>query len=105
MGYRSRIAKRKLTISKINRKKRLQFAKDYITKRSDFWDTVLFSDETKFNIFKNDGPISVGDSHKTELNPKNMQDTVKHGDGGVMVWSCISSNGVGEPIFIKDHKF
>ena len=39
--------------------KRLQFAKDYITKRTDFWDTVLFSDESKFNIFKNSGPISV----------------------------------------------
>lgn len=44
----------------------------------------------------------------TVLNPKNLRGTVKH-DGNVMVWSCISSRGVGKLVFIEDmmdkHKY
>ena len=32
---------------------------------------------------------------RTELNPNNVQGSVKHGGGGVMVWDCMSSTGVG----------
>ncbi|CAK9827571.1 Transposable element Tcb2 transposase [Anthophora retusa] len=101
-GYRSRVARRKPTISKINQEKRLKFANDYITKENDFWSTVLFSDESKFNIFQNDGRTLVWRRSNTELDPKNVQNTVKHGGGGVMVWGCMSSSGVGELVFIDN---
>ena len=38
------------------------------------------------NIFQ------CGNSQK-QLNPKNVQDTVKHGGGGVMIWGCMSKWG------------
>ncbi len=31
----------------------------------------------------------------------NLYATVKHGDGGVMVWGCFSGNGVGNLVFIE----
>ncbi|KAH8321097.1 hypothetical protein KR074_004411, partial [Drosophila pseudoananassae] len=30
-----------------------------------------------------------------------MAPTVKHGGGGVMVWGCMSSAGVGELVFVE----
>ena len=32
-----------------------------------------------------------------------MQATVKHGRGKVMVWGCMSSNGIGELVFIDEY--
>lgn len=36
----------------------------------------------------------------TELEKINLAATVKHGDGGVIVWGCMSAAGVGELVFI-----
>ena len=36
----------------------------------------------------------------TELETSNLQATVKHGGGGVMVWGCMAASGVGELVFI-----
>jgi len=43
----------------------------------------------------------------TEMNPKHLRPTVKHGGGGVLVWGCMSASGVGNLHFIDgimDHK-
>jgi hypothetical protein len=37
----------------------MEFARAYVNKPIDFWKTVLFSDESKFNIFGSDGPQYV----------------------------------------------
>lgn len=98
--YRSRVARRKPLISKANQTKRLAYAKEYISKPRDFWDSVLFSDESKFNIFQSDGRQTVWRKPNTELQKKNLAATVKHGGGGVIVWGCMSAAGVGELEFI-----
>lgn len=99
-GYSSRIARKKPLISKVNKTKRLNFAKEYINKTEDFWDGVLFSDESKFNIFQSDGRIRVWRKPNTELEKNNVVRTVKHGGGGVMVWGCMAASGVGNLVFI-----
>jgi hypothetical protein len=43
-------------INERNRRKRLEFARAYVNKPIDFCKTVLFSDESKFNIFGSGGP-------------------------------------------------
>ena len=45
------IPQKKPFISKINKQKRLNFAKKYVNKDKNFWKRVIFSDESKFNIF------------------------------------------------------
>lgn len=99
-NYSSRVARRKPLISKANQTKRLAYAKEYISKPRDFWDSVLFSDESKFNIFQSDGRQTVWRKPNTELQKKNLAATVKHGGGGVIVWGCMSAAGVGELEFI-----
>ena len=84
-GYRSGVARRKPFISKINKKKRLEFAKQYINVNPDFENNVIFSDESKFNIYESDGCKKIWRKPNTELETKNLKSTVKHGSESVMV--------------------
>ncbi|GFV49360.1 transposable element Tc1 transposase [Trichonephila clavipes] len=99
-GYSSRVARKKPFISLQNQKKRLEFAKTHQLKTGNFWKKVIFSDESKLNIFGNDGRRPVWRKPNIALDPKNLRPTVKHGGGSVMVWGCMTPNGVGNLIFI-----
>ncbi|GFX80797.1 transposable element Tc1 transposase [Trichonephila clavipes] len=83
-GYSSRVARKKHFISLQNQKKRLEFAKAHQLKTDKFWKKVIFSDESKFNIFGSDGRRTVWRKPNTALDPKNLHPTVKHGGGSVM---------------------
>ncbi|GFW75649.1 transposable element Tc1 transposase [Trichonephila clavipes] len=83
-GYSSRVARKKPFISLQNQKKRLEFAKAHQLKTDNFWKKVIFSDESKFNIFGSDGHRTVWRKPNTALDQKNLRPTVKHGGGSVM---------------------
>ncbi len=77
----------------IHKKARKQFAEDKQTKDMDYWNHVLWSDETKINLFGSDGVKRVwwqpGEEYKDKC--------VKHGGGGsVIVWHCMSAAGTGD---------
>lgn len=95
-GLDSRIQRKKPYISKINKKKRLDFAKKYVSKDSKFWDSVLWSDESKFELFGSKKRKRVWRRSGEALKQANILQTVKHGGGNVMVWGCFASKGVGE---------
>jgi len=54
-GLYGRIAKKKPLLSIKNVKKRLQFAREHIQKGPNFWNMIVWSDESKFNVFGSDG--------------------------------------------------
>ncbi|GFV41126.1 transposable element Tc1 transposase [Trichonephila clavipes] len=62
--------------------------------------TLIFSDESKFNIYSSDGQYKVWRQVGKELDPKSTIKTVKYGDGSVLVWGSMSAGGVGELAFI-----
>ncbi|GFT08590.1 transposable element Tc1 transposase [Trichonephila clavipes] len=99
-GYNGRVARKKPLIGKRNRVKRLKFAKEHILKPQQFWNEVIFSDESKFNIFGSDGRRMVSRKPNTSHHPKHTIPTVKHGGGSVMVWGCMAMSGVGKLVFI-----
>lgn len=99
-GYSSRIARCKPFISQVNQKKRLDFAEKFILYDESYWDDVIFTDESKFNVFGSDGKIKVWRQPNTALEKKHLNVTVKHGGGHVMVWGCFSKKGVGQLAFI-----
>jgi transposase len=106
-GYHGRVARKKFWVSNVNRQKRLDFAKKHRFKKEDFWNQVIFSDESKYNIFGSDGRRMVWRKKNTEMQPQNLVPTVKHGGGSVMVWGCMSAAGVGKLHIIEgimDHK-
>lgn len=75
---------------------RLNFAKKYINESEEFWHKVIWSDETKIEIFGRNMNTSVWRKKNNELKPKNTIPTVKYGGGNLMIWGCFSFNGVGE---------
>ncbi len=76
----------------MHKKARKQFAEDKQTKDMDYWNHVLWSDETKINLFGSDGVKRVWRQPGEEL---------KDSGGSVMVWDCMSAAGIGELQFIE----
>ena len=50
-GVHGRIARRKPLLSKKNIAARLKFAKEHIDDPQDFWNNVLWTDESKVELF------------------------------------------------------
>ncbi|GFT07883.1 transposable element Tc1 transposase [Trichonephila clavipes] len=88
-----RKARQKPFISKRNQKVRREFAKEHENKDFSYWKQVLFTDESKFNIFGSDGKPYVWRKSNEELRRQNLKPTVKHGGGSVMVWGSFSAAG------------
>ncbi|GFW74525.1 putative transposase rhodnius neglectus [Trichonephila clavipes] len=57
VGLKARTPRKKPYISEVNRKRRLEFAMKCKNKPMDFWKKVIFSDESKSEIFT---PPSIG---------------------------------------------
>lgn len=86
---------KKPLISKKNKQARIQFARDHINWTNINWNSVLFSDESKFMIFGSDGIKFVRRPVGKRFDPKYQLPTVKHGGGSIMVWGCFSKSGPG----------
>lgn len=100
-NYHARSCRKKPFISARNKSKRLQYATEHVKKNQAFWNNVIFSDESKYNIHGSDGRQKVWRKPNTELNIENVNATVKHGGGSVMVWGCMSAAGIGKLSFIE----
>ena len=74
--YNSTVNRRKF-IERI-RKLCLDFEKPMVDKDISFWKSVIFVDESKFNIFGTNGRITVWRKPNEELNPKNLLPAVKY---------------------------
>lgn len=106
-GFNGRVSRKKPYVNALNRKRRVQFARNHENHDYNFWKPFIFADESKYNIFGSDGRTMVWRKTNDELNPLNIRGTVKFGGGSVMVWGCMSYYGVGPLVFIEsimDHK-
>ncbi len=83
----------------MHKKARNQFAEDKQTKDMDYWNHVMWSDETNINVFGSDDVKCVWQQPGEEYKYKCVLPTVKH--VGVMVWGCMSAAGAGELQFIE----
>jgi len=76
----------KKPLSKKNRKARLEFAIEHINWTVTDRSKILWSDESKFNLFGNDSRSNVRPIGQ-RFNVKYLKLTVKFGGGNVMVWA------------------
>ena len=89
---------KKSFVSAKNRRARLKFAKEHLNWTANQWSKIIWSDESKFNMFGSDGIKYVQHPIGLRNDVKYQVPTVKHGSGSVMVWSCFSRDRVG-PIY------
>ena len=101
MGYNSRIAVHKPLLSNKNIKDRLAWAKKKGDWSLEDWKKVVWSDESRFTLFQNDGRIRVWRLPNERYKVDCVVPTVKHGGGGVMVWACFTWNELGPLIRLE----
>jgi transposase len=94
-GYHSRVAARKPLISAKNRRDRMQWCKRHKEWTDEQWKKVIWSDESRFTLFRSDGRIRVWRLPKEKYDVDCVVPTVKHGGGGVMVWGCFTWESLG----------
>jgi transposase len=92
---KSCFAKKRPMISTTNKTKRLLFARNHINKPLEFWKHVIWSDESKFELFNKKRRLRVWRKSDEGLQDRHLQPTMKHGGGNIMVWGCFSWFGVG----------
>ncbi len=73
--------RRKPLLKMMHKKARKQFAEDKQTKDMDYWNHVLWSDETKINLFGSDSVKHVWRQPGEEYKDQCVLPTGKHGGG------------------------
>ena len=94
-------------LSPRHNKARKKFGKDNLQWEEDKWSKVLWSDESRYCLFRTDGKGYVRRPEKMAMHPRYTRPTVKFGGGSIMVWGCFSRAGVGDLVLVKgnmDHK-
>ncbi|RHY49393.1 hypothetical protein DYB28_004948 [Aphanomyces astaci] len=85
-GLHGRVARKKPYLSKANKKKRLDYAKNYQHWTYDDWKKVLFTDESPFNSTGSSGRVYVWRRPGEEFNEACIVPTFKSGRQSVIVW-------------------
>lgn len=96
-----RVAVRKPLLRPQNKKKRMQWALAHRDWTEEDFKKVLWTDESKFELFGSKRRIYVRRNAQEKMMPDCVVPTVKHGGGSVMVWGCFSSQGTGDLIKIE----
>jgi hypothetical protein len=88
-------------LSKKHKDRHLKWAKAHQHWTANDWKTVIFSDESKFNLFGSDGCRWCWRKPGEQFDERYVRKEVKHGGGNVMVWGCITTEGLGRLVRIQ----
>lgn len=95
MGFVARVKKKKPMLSAKHRKARLDWARKHSKWTSDDWKHVIWSDEAPFMIVNSEGKEYVWEKPSPVISESVVKPTKKFGGGKVMIWGCITWEGVG----------
>lgn len=82
-------------ITKSQQRRWVDWAEKHCYWTKEDWLAVVFSDESKFNLFGSDGREWCWRKPREGLDPRYTKKNVAHGGGHIMVWGCITRHGVG----------
>lgn len=94
-GLKSCSARKVPLLKPTHVKARLKFANDHLDDPEEEWEKVMWSDETKIELFGLNSTRRVWRKKNDEYKPKNTIPTVKHGGGNIILWGCFSAKGTG----------
>ncbi|KAK3557136.1 hypothetical protein QTP70_024724 [Hemibagrus guttatus] len=101
-GLKSCSARRVPLLKPVHVRARLKFAREHLDDPEEDWENVIWSDETKIELFGKNSTCRVWRRKNAELHPKNTIPTLKHGGGNIMLWGCFSAKGPGRLIRVKE---
>lgn len=97
---KSRVKRLKPLLKPEHKKARRKFTRVMMTKPFSYWESTIFTDESKYNLFGPDGnkkcwvfPDAINLDHQ-------VRQRIKFGGGSVMVYGAITFKGVGKLAFI-----
>lgn len=88
-------------LTKKHLKSRLVFAKTHVDFPNSFFSKILWTDETKIELFGHMDVAYVWRKKDEAHNPKNTIPTVKHGGGNLMFWGSFSASGPGSLVKVN----
>ncbi len=77
-GLKSYSARRVPLLKPVHVQARLKFAREHLDDPEEDWKNVIWSDETKIELFGKNSTCRVWRRKNAELHPKNIIPTVKH---------------------------
>ncbi len=92
-GLYGRVARRKPLLSTRNMKARMEFVKKHLKDSKMVTNNILWSDESKIELFGLNSKQYVWRKPGTAHHLSNTVPTVKHGGGSIMLWGCFQLQG------------
>jgi transposase len=90
IGLKGYVWQRKPFLSPAHKKTCKWWAEHAANWSSKEWNGIVFSDESKFNLFGSDGRQYCKRKQEEEFLSRNVQKKIKYGRGSIMVWGCIT---------------
>ena len=94
-GLRAVTKKKKPRLSSRQKRLRMEFAQRHKEWTLEDWKRVIWSDETKIHRMGSGGRNWVWKRPGGEVKEQHIKKTVKHGGGNLMMWGCMTAQGVG----------
>ncbi|KAG1039111.1 hypothetical protein G6F43_012576 [Rhizopus delemar] len=101
-GLGAKIKAKKPLLSKQHKERRLAWAMAHKDWTTDDWRRMVFSDETKVNVFGSDGCKYYWSRPDDALQHHHLDHTVKGGQVSVIVWGCITYD---EPGYLRNYPY
>lgn len=96
-----RVMRKKPFLSTRHKRSRLRYAEAHLDKPASFWNKVLWSDETKIELFGHNKRRYGCRQKNTAFQEKHLLPTVKFGGGSIMLWGCVASAGTGNLVKVE----
>ena len=87
----------------VRHKSRMRYGKAHLDKPEAFWKKILWSDETKIELFGQNKRRYAWRKNTLNSMRRTYCPPVKFGGGSIMLWGCVASTCTGNLVKVEGH--